>query len=90
MTINSLIHDCLENTCDKGHMTGEVYTQDIFLDNQGTLDVPLAEQLVKRWHGVKAQALGASHNTELLADVLEGSMLKQWRDRAQYVKRDGW
>lgn len=64
--------------------------QDIFVDTQGTLDVPLAEELLHRWHGIKAEALGASHDTEHLADILEGNMLKQWRDRAQYVKQDGW
>lgn len=64
--------------------------QDIFVDYQGALDVPLAEELLSRWHNVKAEALGATHNTELLADVLEGNMLKQWKDRAHYVKKDGW
>ncbi|GMH44775.1 hypothetical protein BSKO_12727 [Bryopsis sp. KO-2023] len=63
---------------------------DLFVDTQGTLDVPLAENLVQRWHGVKSEALGASHNTELLAEILEGRMLRQWKDRAQYVKQDGW
>lgn len=50
----------------------------------------MAEELVRRWHVAKSYALGRDHEIEKLADVLEGNMLKQWKQRAQTVKTDGW
>lgn len=58
--------------------------------NQGTIDVPLAEELVRRWHVAKSEALGADHDVEKLAEVLQGNMLKQWKQRARTVQQDGW
>jgi len=61
-------------------------------DNEvsGTIDVPLAEQLLRRWHSAKSEALGKEHDIEKLADILEGNMLKQWKRRAYTVQADGW
>eukprot|EP00210_Caulerpa_lentillifera_P003553 g3389.t1 len=57
---------------------------------QGTIDVPLAEELIRRWHVAKSEALGADHDVDQLAEVLQGNMLKQWKERAQSVQQDGW
>lgn len=54
------------------------------------MDVAMAEGIVKHWHHIKSQALGSNHQTERLGDILEGNMLKEWKERADYVKQDGW
>ena len=54
------------------------------------MDVPLAETLIRRWHSIKSDALGSEHEIEKLAQVLEGNMLRQWKERAHSVQTDGW
>jgi len=62
----------------------------LFEESHGTIDVPLAEELVRRWHVAKSEALGSEHDIDKLAEVLEGNMLKQWKQRAHTVQTDGW
>lgn len=39
---------------------------------------------------IKSDALGSEHEIDKLADVLEGNMLRQWKQRAHTVQTDGW
>ena len=63
--------------------------QGLFEEVHGTIDVPLAEELIRRWYVAKSEALGSSHDMDRLDEVLEGNMLRQWTQRAQSVQRDG-
>ncbi|KAI5078394.1 hypothetical protein GOP47_0006065 [Adiantum capillus-veneris] len=54
------------------------------------MDALRAEQLVQRWQAAKAHALGQDHAVEKLSEVLEGSMLKSWSERAWHISKNGW
>ncbi|KAL5746904.1 hypothetical protein ACOSP7_023884 [Xanthoceras sorbifolium] len=45
-----------------------------------------AEALVKQWQGIKAEALGPSHQVESLSEALDESMLVQWQALADAAK----
>ncbi len=51
-----------------------------------------AEQIIQSWLGSKSQAFGKQHQVEKLETILTGSLLSQWRDRAQKLKNgsDYW
>ena len=50
----------------------------------------MAEELIRRWHVVKSEALGSSYDVDRLAEVLEGNMLRQWKKKAQCGQAGGW
>uniref|UniRef100_A0A5B7BJ74 Uncharacterized protein n=1 Tax=Davidia involucrata TaxID=16924 RepID=A0A5B7BJ74_DAVIN len=50
------------------------------------LPVEEAETLVKQWQAIKAEALGPSHQVDSLFEVLDESMLVQWRALADAAK----
>ncbi|KAK9925649.1 hypothetical protein M0R45_022920 [Rubus argutus] len=50
------------------------------------MSVEEAEDLVKQWQGIKAEALGPSHEIQSLSDVLDESMLVQWQALADAAK----
>ncbi|KAL0928169.1 hypothetical protein M5K25_000038 [Dendrobium thyrsiflorum] len=54
------------------------------------MDARLAESLVRKWQNIKSQALGPDHHLEELPTVLEGRMLKIWKDRASEVAQQAW
>lgn len=45
-----------------------------------------AEQAIQTWLTVKSQAMGNQHQVEKLDDILTGSLLSQWRERAAKLK----
>ncbi|XP_010546465.1 PREDICTED: plastid division protein CDP1, chloroplastic isoform X2 [Tarenaya hassleriana] len=45
-----------------------------------------AEDLVRQWENVKAEALGPNHQIDSLSEVLDESMLVQWQTLAQTAK----
>lgn len=45
-----------------------------------------AENLVKQWQVVKAEALGPNHQVDSLSEILDESMLVQWQDLADAAK----
>ena len=65
-------------------------SQGAFKEGKGAIDVASAEQLVRRWHGIKSDAMGTEHDVEKLGDVLEGNLLRQWKDNAKHVEKNGW
>ncbi|MCO5604896.1 hypothetical protein L7F22_059070 [Adiantum nelumboides] len=54
------------------------------------MDALRAEQLVQRWQAAKAHALGQDHAIEKLSEVLDGSMLKSWSERARHISKKSW
>ncbi|CAH2035063.1 unnamed protein product, partial [Thlaspi arvense] len=46
------------------------------------MDARTAESLVSKWQKIKSQAFGRDHCIEMLAEVLDGRMLKIWTERA--------
>lgn len=64
--------------------------QGVSTDSKGAIDVPSAEQLVRRWHGIKCDAMGVEHDINRLADVLEGNLLRRWKENAKHVEKQGW
>lgn len=54
------------------------------------LTAEAAEQLVVRWMGVKAAALGDTHDTQELGALLGGNMLKEWKLKAEKAAQEGW
>lgn len=53
------------------------------------MDARYAETLLRKWQNIKSQALGPDHHAEKLSEVLEGRMLKTWKDRAAEVAQQG-
>ncbi|CAH1446468.1 unnamed protein product [Lactuca virosa] len=51
-----------------------------------SMRVEEAESLVKQWQTVKAEALGPNHQLHNLVDVLDESMLLQWKGLAESAK----
>jgi ARC6-like, IMS domain len=51
-----------------------------------------AEQVIQNWLSSKSVAFGKQHQVESLDKILTGSLLSQWRDRAQKLKssQDYW
>ncbi|KAL9829294.1 Plastid division protein CDP1 [Arabidopsis thaliana] len=47
------------------------------------MDTEEAEELVRQWENVKAEALGPTHQVYSLSEVLDESMLVQWQTLAQ-------
>ncbi|KAL1202838.1 Plastid division protein CDP1 [Cardamine amara subsp. amara] len=45
-----------------------------------------AEELVRQWENIKAEALGPTHQVYSLSEVLDESMLVQWQTLAQTAK----
>ncbi|XP_072966159.1 plastid division protein CDP1, chloroplastic isoform X1 [Typha angustifolia] len=45
-----------------------------------------AEELVKQWQDIKAEALGPSHRVHMLSEFLDESMLSQWQELANSAK----
>ncbi|KAK9164390.1 hypothetical protein Syun_005292 [Stephania yunnanensis] len=54
------------------------------------MDARFAESLVRNWQNIKSQALGPQHCLSKLPEVLEGQMLKIWKDRAAEIAAHGW
>ena len=54
------------------------------------MDESTAESVVKRWQQIKAKALGSSHDSRALSNILDGPMLRQWTLRAEDVASHGW
>ena len=54
------------------------------------MDESTAESIVKRWQQIKAKALGSSHDSRALSNILDGPMLRQWTLRAEDVASHGW
>ncbi|KAK9165263.1 hypothetical protein Scep_000454 [Stephania cephalantha] len=54
------------------------------------MDARFAESLVRNWQNIKSQALGPQHCLSKLPEVLEGQMLKIWKDRAAEISVHGW
>ncbi|KAL4557365.1 hypothetical protein LXL04_035541 [Taraxacum kok-saghyz] len=54
-----------------------------------SMGVEEAESLVKQWQTVKAEALGANYEINDLDDVLDESMLLQWKALAESAKERG-
>ncbi|KAL4187704.1 hypothetical protein AMTRI_Chr09g40300 [Amborella trichopoda] len=54
------------------------------------MDARLAENIVRKWQDIKSQALGRRHDLAKLPEVLEGQMLKIWRERAAEIAQHGW
>ncbi|KAM5570238.1 plastid division protein CDP1, chloroplastic [Rosa sericea] len=50
------------------------------------MSVEEAEDLVKQWQEIKAEALGPSHEIQSLSEVLDESMLLQWQALADAAK----
>ncbi|XP_073525855.1 uncharacterized protein [Phyllobates terribilis] len=53
------------------------------------MDARVAEEVVRKWQNVKSEALGPNHNVERLHQVLDGTMLKIWTDRAKESEERG-
>ncbi|KAK1431477.1 hypothetical protein QVD17_07936 [Tagetes erecta] len=51
-----------------------------------SMNVEEAEKLVKKWQSIKADALGPNYQVHNLADVLDESMLLQWKGLAESAK----
>ncbi|CAH9088434.1 unnamed protein product [Cuscuta europaea] len=45
-----------------------------------------AESLVKKWQSIKAEAVGPDHHIDLLSNVLDETMLVQWKGLADAAK----
>ncbi|KAJ8498036.1 hypothetical protein OPV22_008588 [Ensete ventricosum] len=45
-----------------------------------------AEALVQQWQDIKAEALGPSHQIQLLSNILSEAMLSKWQDLANSAK----
>lgn len=54
------------------------------------MDARFAESLVRKWQNIKSEALGPNHCLAKLPEVLEGHMLKIWKDRAAEIAQHGW
>ncbi|KAI7751317.1 hypothetical protein M8C21_002877, partial [Ambrosia artemisiifolia] len=54
-----------------------------------SMSVEEAENLVKEWQTIKAEALGPNYQVHNLADVLDESMLLQWKGLAESAKEKG-
>ncbi|XP_047320037.1 protein ACCUMULATION AND REPLICATION OF CHLOROPLASTS 6, chloroplastic [Impatiens glandulifera] len=54
------------------------------------MDAILAETLVRKWQNIKSQALGPDHSLGKLSEVLDGQMLKIWKDRGSEIAEHGW
>ncbi|KAH7296483.1 hypothetical protein KP509_26G024800 [Ceratopteris richardii] len=55
-----------------------------------SIDVRVAEKIVRRWQAVKSMALGRDHDLESLSEVLDGKMLEDMSGRAKDAQRNGW
>lgn len=53
------------------------------------MDARVAEEVVRKWQNIKSEALGPDHNLERLPEVLDGTMLKIWSDRAKESQERG-
>ncbi|KAL8153913.1 hypothetical protein V2J09_011673 [Rumex salicifolius] len=53
------------------------------------MDARVAEEVVRKWQNVKSEALGPDHSVERLHEVLDGTMLKIWTDRAKESQERG-
>ncbi|KAI3783719.1 hypothetical protein L1987_42805 [Smallanthus sonchifolius] len=51
-----------------------------------SMNVEEAENLVKKWQSIKAEALGPNYQVHNLVDVLDESMLLQWKGLAESAK----
>ncbi|KAJ0644719.1 hypothetical protein HanRHA438_Chr16g0758881 [Helianthus annuus] len=51
-----------------------------------SMSVEEAENLVKKWQSIKAEALGPNYQVHNLVDVLDESMLLQWKGLAESAK----
>lgn len=51
-----------------------------------SMSVEEAESLVKKWQSIKAEALGPNYKVNNLVDVLDESMLLQWKELAESAK----
>ncbi|ESQ47981.1 hypothetical protein EUTSA_v10020089mg [Eutrema salsugineum] len=60
------------------HPTSEVHKRPMLTED--------AEELVRQWENIKAEALGPTHQVYSLPEVLDESMLVQWRTLAQTAK----
>ncbi|KAI5330641.1 hypothetical protein L3X38_030039 [Prunus dulcis] len=50
------------------------------------MSIEEAEDLVKQWQAIKAEALGPSHEIDSLCEILDQSMLVQWQALADAAK----
>lgn len=50
------------------------------------MDIQEAEALVKQWQDIKSEALGPDYQTDMLPEILDGSMLSKWQDLALLAK----
>lgn len=50
------------------------------------MDIQEAETLVKQWQDIKSEALGPDYQTDMLPEILDGSMLSKWEDLALLAK----
>lgn len=53
------------------------------------MDARFAEDIVCKWQNIKSEAFGPNHRLEKLPEVLDGRMLKIWRDRAAEIAQLG-
>lgn len=61
----------------------------ISVTQAATISHSEATKLIARWQKVKASALGAKHDIDMLSTVLAGDLLTQWTDKATALAGQG-
>ena len=56
----------------------------------GPLDNAVAQQTIERWLAVKSEAVGQNHTLDRLPTVLTGVALREWQERAENARSNGW
>jgi hypothetical protein len=56
----------------------------------GRMDGRVAEGIVRKWQEIKSEALGPDHQLGRMSEVLDGEMLRIWRERAMEIAERGW
>ncbi|GAV72466.1 DUF4101 domain-containing protein [Cephalotus follicularis] len=54
------------------------------------MDARLAEDMVRKWQNIKSEAFGPGHCLGNFREVLDGQMLKTWKDKAAEIAQLGW
>ncbi len=55
-----------------------------------TIDNEAAKQLITAWLTAKSKAMGSTHDTTALDQILVDPKLSEWRSASEEAKQDGW
>ncbi|XP_065001138.1 plastid division protein CDP1, chloroplastic-like [Musa acuminata AAA Group] len=89
----SMFSQCLEHKISVGSMQNgwptdlsPLSTSAGFMIHKRHMALEEAEALVHQWQDIKAEALGPSHQIQLLSNILSEEMLSKWQDLANSAK----